>query len=96
LESKNKQEEEEENRKENRKQQKKENKQKRNQEKLFPTANNRTENLPSRVASQLLYCDIFSMYMRHFVQDDPRPLKHVIQDIMTTSSSLPKKCTIGH
>jgi hypothetical protein len=33
--------------------------------------------------------------MRHFVQDDPHPLKYVIQDIMTTSSSLPKRCTIG-
>jgi hypothetical protein len=33
--------------------------------------------------------------MRHFVQDDPHPLKDVIQDIMTTSSSLPKRCTIG-
>jgi hypothetical protein len=33
--------------------------------------------------------------MRHFVQDDPHPLKDVIQDIMNTSSSLPKRCTIG-
>jgi hypothetical protein len=33
--------------------------------------------------------------MRHFVQDDPYPLKYVIQDIMTTASSLPKRCTIG-
>ncbi len=33
--------------------------------------------------------------MRHFVQDDIHQLKDVIQDIMTTSSSLPKKCTIG-
>jgi hypothetical protein len=33
--------------------------------------------------------------MRHFVQDYPHPLKDVIQDIMTTSSSLPKRCTIG-
>jgi hypothetical protein len=33
--------------------------------------------------------------MRYFVQDDPHPLKDVIQDIMTTSSSLPKRCTIG-
>jgi hypothetical protein len=32
--------------------------------------------------------------MCHFVQDDPHPLKYVIQDIMTTSSSLPKRCTI--
>jgi hypothetical protein len=34
--------------------------------------------------------------MHHFDQDDPHPLKYVIQDIMTTSSSLlPKRCTIG-
>jgi hypothetical protein len=33
--------------------------------------------------------------MSHFVQDDPHPLKYVIQDIMTTSSSLQKRCTIG-
>jgi hypothetical protein len=35
------------------------------------------------------------MYMHHFVQDDPHPLKDVIKDIMNTSSSLPKRCTIG-
>ncbi len=51
--------------------------------------------MQSRVASQLLYHDVFSTYMRHIVQDDPHPLKYVIQDIMTTSSSLPKRCTIG-
>jgi hypothetical protein len=51
--------------------------------------------LQSKVAGQLLYHDVFSMYMRHFVQDDPNPLKYVIQDIMNTSSSLPKRCTIG-
>jgi hypothetical protein len=33
--------------------------------------------------------------MRHFVQDDLYPLKNVIQDIMTNSSSLPKRCIIG-
>ncbi len=33
--------------------------------------------------------------MHHFVQDDPHPLKDVIQDIMNNSSSLPKRCTIG-
>jgi hypothetical protein len=46
------------------------------------------------VAGQFLYHDVFSTYIRHFVQDDIYPLKDVIQDIMTTSSSLPKKCTI--
>jgi hypothetical protein len=33
--------------------------------------------------------------MRHFVQDDIYQLKDVIQDIMTISSSVPKRCTIG-
>ncbi len=51
--------------------------------------------MPSRLAGQLLYHDVFSTYMRHFVQDDLYPLKDVIQDIVTTSSSLPKRCTIG-
>ncbi len=51
--------------------------------------------MPSRVAGQLLYHDVFSTYIRHFVQDDIYPLKDIIQDIMTTSSSLPKRCTIG-
>jgi hypothetical protein len=51
--------------------------------------------LPSRVAGQLLYHDVFSTYMPHFVQDDPHPLKYVIQDIMSTSSSLTKRCTTG-
>ncbi len=44
---------------------------------------------------QLLYHDVISTYMHHFVQDDPHPLKDVIQVIITTSSSLPKRCTIG-
>jgi hypothetical protein len=51
--------------------------------------------LQSRVAGQLLYHDVFSTYMRHFIQDDPHPLKDLIQDIRTTSSSLSKRCTIG-
>ncbi len=70
-------------------------KSKRNNDKLLPTAENRSENLQSRVASQLLYHDVFSMYMHHFVQDDPHPLKYVIQDNMSISSSLQKRCTIG-
>jgi hypothetical protein len=51
--------------------------------------------LQSRVAGQLLYHDVFSTYMCHFVQDDSHPLKDIIQDIMNTSSSLPKRCAIG-
>jgi hypothetical protein len=70
------------------------NKSKRNNDKLLPTAKNRTGILPSRVAGQLLYHDVFFMYMHHFIQYDLYPLKDVIQDIMTTSSSLPKRCTI--
>jgi hypothetical protein len=70
-------------------------KSKRNHDKLLPTAKNRSGNLQSRVAGQLLYHDVFSTYMCHFVQDDPHTLKYVIQDIMTTLSSLPKRCTIG-
>jgi hypothetical protein len=81
--------------KKKRKEEKKKKKSKRNPDKLLPTAKNKTGNLQSRVAGQLLYQVVFSMYMCHFVQDDPHPLKYVIQDIMTTSSSLPKKCTIG-
>jgi hypothetical protein len=81
--------------KKKRKEEKKKKKTTRNHEKLLPTAKNRTGNLQSRVAGQLLYHDVFSTYMRHFVQDDSHLLKDVIQDIMTTSSSLPKRCTIG-
>jgi hypothetical protein len=66
-----------------------------NQGKLLSTANNRTGNSPSRVADQLLYHNVFSMYMHHFIQDDIYPLKDVMQYIMTTSSSLLKRCTIG-
>jgi hypothetical protein len=74
---------------------KKKKKSKRHYDKLLPTAKNRTRNLLSRVAGQLLYHDAFSTYMHHFIQDDPHPLKYIIQDIMTTLSSLPKRCTIG-
>jgi hypothetical protein len=33
--------------------------------------------------------------MRHSVQDDLHSLKEIIRDIMTTSLSPPKRCTIG-
>ncbi len=81
--------------KKTKKRRKEKEKSKRYYDKLLPTAKNRTGNLQSRVAGQLLYHDVFSTYMRHFVQDDPHPLKDVIQDIMNTSSLLPKRCTIG-
>ncbi len=51
--------------------------------------------MPSKVAVQCLYHDVFSMYMRRFVQNDIHPLRVVIQDILTTSTSLPKRCTLG-
>jgi hypothetical protein len=70
-------------------------KSKRNHDKLLPTAKNRSGSLQSRVAGQLLYHDVFSTYMCHLVQDDSHPLKYFIQDIMTTSSLLPKRCTVG-
>ncbi len=77
------------------KKKKKKKKSKRNHDKLIPTAKNRSGKLQVRVAGQLLYHDVFSTYMHHFVQDDPHSLKDVIQDIMNTSSSLPKRCTTG-
>jgi hypothetical protein len=47
-----------------------------------------------KVAGQCPYHDVSSMYMRHFVQDDIYQLKDVIQDIMTTSSLVAKRCII--
>jgi hypothetical protein len=64
--------------KKKRKEEKKKKKSKRNHDKPLPTANNRTGNLQSRVAGQLLYHVVFSTYMSHFVQDDPHLLKDVI------------------
>jgi hypothetical protein len=77
-----------------RKEEKKKKKSKRNYKQLLPTAKNRTGHLQVKVAGQLLYHDVFSTYMHHFIQDDPHPLKNVIRDIMKPSSSLPKRCTI--
>jgi hypothetical protein len=77
------------------KEEKKKKKSKRNYDKLHNTAKNRTGHLQGNVAGQILYHDVFSTYMRHFVQDDPHSLKDVIQDIMSTSSSMPKRCSIG-
>ncbi len=82
--------------KKQRKEEQKKKKSKRNYEQLLPTAKNRTGHLQVKVAEQLLYHDVFSTYMRHFVQDDPHPLKYVIRDIMKPSSSLPKRYTIAH
>jgi hypothetical protein len=68
--------------KKQRKEEKKKKKSKRNYEQLLSTAKNRTGNLQVKVAGQLLYHDVFFTYMRHFIQDDPHPLKYVIHDIM--------------
>jgi hypothetical protein len=34
------------------------------------------------------------MYLRHFLPNDLQLLKDIIQDIITTSTSPPKRCTI--
>ncbi len=65
-------------RKEKKKRRKEKVKSKRNHDNLLPTAKNKTGNLQSRVAGQLLYHDVFSTYMHHFIQADPHPLKDVI------------------
>ncbi len=64
--------------KKKRKEEKKKKKSKRNCDKLLPTAKNRTGKLQVKVASQILYHDVFSTYMHRFVQDDPHSLKDVI------------------
>ncbi len=57
------------------------------------TAKNRTGKLASRVSSQYFYHDIFTMYLHHFLPNDLCLLKDIIQDIITTLTSPPKKCT---
>jgi hypothetical protein len=52
--------------KKKRKEEKKKKKSKKNYDTLLPTAKNRTGNLQSRVAGQLLYHDVFSTYMHCF------------------------------
>ena len=67
--------------------------QKKNLEKLLPTSKNRTGKLAPRVNSQCLYHDAFTTYLRHFPPNDLSLLKDIIQDIINTSSSPPKRCT---
>jgi hypothetical protein len=67
--------------------------QKKNQEKLLPTAKNRTGNVASRVNSQCLYHDVFTTYLHHFPPNDLSLLKDIIQDIIPTLTSPPKRCT---
>ncbi len=49
----------------------------------------------SRVAGQCPYHDVVTKYMRHFLPNDLHLLKNIIKDIMTISTSPPKRCTIG-
>jgi hypothetical protein len=58
------------------------------------TAKSMTGKLASRVNSQCLYHDVFTTYLRHFLPNDFCLLKDIIQDIITTSTSLPNKGTI--
>ncbi len=57
------------------------------------TAKNITGKLASRVNSQCLYHDVFTTYLHHFLPNDLCLLKVIIQDIITTLTSLPKRCT---
>jgi hypothetical protein len=54
----------------------------------------RTGKLSSSVTSQCLYHDVFTMYLRHFLPNDLYFLKDIIQEIITTLTSLPNRCTI--
>jgi hypothetical protein len=92
LESKQKQEEEKKKKRKRNKRQKTKNN-KKNQEILLPTATNRTGKLAPRVNSKCLYHDIFTMYLRHFTPNDLSLPKDIIQDIITTLTSPPKRCT---
>jgi hypothetical protein len=57
------------------------------------TAKNMTGKSASRDNSQCLYHEVFFMYLRHFLPNDLCLLKDIIQDIITTSTSPPKRCT---
>jgi hypothetical protein len=94
LVSRQKQEKEKKKEKKKKKQKKKDIKQqKKNQEKLLPTAKNRTRKLASRVKFQCLYHDVFTRYLCHFLANDLGLLKDIFQDIITTLTSPPKRCT---
>ncbi len=92
MESKQKQEEEKKKKEEKTKKTKRQ--QQKSQEKLLPTAKNRTGKLATRVTSQCLYHDVFTTYLHHFLPNDLHLLKDIIKDIMTTSTSSLKRCTI--
>jgi hypothetical protein len=50
--------------------------------------------LPHNPPSQRLYHDVFTTYLCHFLPNDLHLLKDIVQDIITTSTSAPKRCTI--
>jgi hypothetical protein len=54
----------------------------------------RTGKLASRVTSQCLYHDVFTMYLHHFLPNDLYFLKYTIQQIITNSMSPPNRCTM--
>jgi hypothetical protein len=55
---------------------------------------NRTGKLASSVISQCFYHDVFTMYFCHFLPNEHYFLKDIIQDIITTLTSPPNRCTI--
>jgi hypothetical protein len=54
----------------------------------------RTGKLVSSVTSQCLNHDVFTMYLHHFLSNDLYFLKDIIQEIITTLTSPPNRCTI--
>jgi hypothetical protein len=60
------------------------------------TAKSRTGKFASRVNPQCLYHDVFTLYLCHFFPNDLCFIKDIIQDIITTSTYLPKRCTKTH
>jgi hypothetical protein len=55
---------------------------------------NRTGKLASSITSQCLYDNVFTMYLRHFLPNDLYYLTYTIQQIITTSTSPPNRCTM--
>ena len=93
LESKQKQDKEKK-KKEKKKQKKNDKKNKKKQEKLLPTTKNTTGKLVSRFTYKCLYHNVFTTYLHHFLPNDLNLLKNIIQDVITTSTSPPKRRTI--
>ncbi len=71
----------------------KDKKQEKIRRKILPTAKNRIGKLASKVNSQCLYHDVFTTNLHHFLPNDLCLLKDIIQNIMTTLTSPPKRCT---